>query len=213
MRALIHMVSQALSYILYPLFVPTYGMALFCYAFAQRSAGIPVVWSLVAIIGTLFLTCLLPLSAILMLMRRGRVSSLQIENPAERTMPYIYSTVGFGFWAYLLIRILQAPTYICMTGVGAAVALVAVLLINRRWKISAHLTGFGGLTGGLFSYWLGVGALPGWGGLVLLFALTLALMYARLYLRAHTPGQVVAGWLLGLSCTFLPYCMWTYVAA
>jgi membrane-associated phospholipid phosphatase len=30
------------------------------------------------------------------------------------------------------------------------------------------------------------------------------LMYARLYLNAHTPMQVVCGFLLGLTTTFLP---------
>ena len=33
---------------------------------------------------------------------------------------------------------------------------------------------------------------------------SLLLMYARLYLNAHTPMQVVCGYILGLICTFIP---------
>ena len=35
MRRLIDIVAKALSIILYPLFVPTYGMALFCYSYCK----------------------------------------------------------------------------------------------------------------------------------------------------------------------------------
>jgi beta-lactamase regulating signal transducer with metallopeptidase domain len=33
---------------------------------------------------------------------------------------------------------------------------------------------------------------------------SLLLMYARLYLNAHTPLQVVCGYILGIVCTFTP---------
>ena len=135
---------------------------------------------------------------------------IQIENPEQRTVPYLYAALGFGFWAYLMIAILHAPLYLGFIAIGAMAAIGLITLINRWWKISAHLTGMGGLIGGLFAYCLGIGALPTVGTLCLWFGLSLILMYARLYLKAHTPSQVAAGWLLGMICTFLPYCIYTY---
>lgn len=210
MRRLIDIVAKALSIILYPLFVPTYGIALFCRAYHTQVNPLSPVWSIIAMVGTFLLTCLIPLSAIWIRIKRGVIEDIQIENPAQRTVPYLYAALGFGFWAYLMIAILHAPLYIGFIALGAMAAIGLITLINRWWKISAHLTGMGGLIGGLFAYCLGIGALPTVGTLCLWFGLSLILMYARLYLKAHTPSQVAAGWLLGMICTFLPYCIYVY---
>lgn len=209
MNRFLDIIAKALSVLLYPLFVPTYGIALFCYAYVYI-AHVPVVWTVIAIAGTFVLTCLLPMISIWILIRRGEVQDMQIEDAHQRTMPYLYATVGFACWAYLLIAVLHAPSYIGLIGIGATVAIGLVMLINRWWKISAHLTGFGGLVGGILSFYLGVGAIPSAGTLSLLFGVSLLLMYARLRLNAHTSAQVCAGWLLGISCTFLPYWIASY---
>jgi len=204
--------AKSLSVIFYPLFVPTYGIALFCWAYAlQTEVPFPWIWTAIAVIGTFVLTCALPITAIWILMRRGTVKDLNIGDARERTMPYLYSLMGFGFWAYLMIAVLHAPLSLAYVSIGATFAIGLITLINRWWKISAHLTGLGGLIGGMFSYCLETGTLPTWHTLVLWFALTWLLMWARLYLNAHTSAQVCAGWLLGMSCTFLPYCIAAYV--
>lgn len=212
MKPLADILAKGLSILLYPLFIPTYGMALCCYADGLREVPVhPVYWA-VAIGGTFVLTCVLPLTAILIMMRRGEIKDLYIEAAQERTMPYLYALLGFAFWCYLLIGILHMPLYINVICIGATVAIGLVLLINRWWKISAHLTALGGLTGGIMSYCLGTGLIPTWGTFCLWFVLAILLMYARLWLRAHTPTQVVAGWLLGLVFTFVPYLIVSYVA-
>lgn len=205
MSKILHIIAQTLSVLFYPLFVPTYGMALFCWAHSLQVAPLTGVWMSVAIIGTLILTCVLPITAIWIMMKRGQVKDLYIDNPAERTMPYLYSALGFVFWCYLLVKILHAPTYLSGVAIGATLALGLVTLINRWWKISAHMAGFGGLVGGIFCYCLGIGAIPVWYTICIWFGMSWLLMWARLYLDAHTGTQVCAGWLLGLACTILPY--------
>ena len=212
MNQVFDIIAKALSVLLYPLFVPTYGVALFCYMYAIQVMPLSLAWILVAIIGTLLLTCILPITAIWILMKRGEVKDLQIENPRERTMPFLYTILGFSFWCYFLAAILHAPLYIIYVAVGATVTIALIALINMRWKISAHLTGFGGMIGGIMSYCLGIGAIPTWGTLALWLGLSLVLMYARVRLQAHTPVQVCAGWLLGVTCTFIPYCIYSYAA-
>ena len=204
MNSLTDITAKALSALLYPLFVPTYGVVLFCFALSARTQALPVIWSVVAVIGTFFLTCVLPVTAIWILIRQGKVKDLEIADAGERTMPYIYTALGFGFWSYLMIDILHAPLFLGLVAVGATVAIGLIAVINRRWKISAHLTGMGGLFGGWMSYCLGVGVVPGGPAICLWITVTLALMYARVHLNAHTPAQVSAGWLLGIACTFLP---------
>ena len=209
---IIDSIAKALSVVFYPLFVPTYGMALFCWAFHTQVMPLSWVWVIIAIVGTFLLTCALPLSAIWLMVRRGEVKDLQIEDAGERTMPYLYSALGFCFWCYLMISVLHAPIYMDFAVCGATAAIGLITLINRFWKISAHLTGAGGLFGGMITYCLGIGALPTTGTICLWLGLTLLLMYARLRLQAHTSAQVIAGWLLGLTCTFIPYCIFCYAS-
>ena len=211
MKNLLNYLSKTLSVVLYPLFVPTYGIALFCYAYSLHVAPLAGVWVAVAVIGTFILTCLLPITAIWIMMKKGEVKNLNIDDPRERTIPYLYSALGFGFWSYLLVQILHAPVFISCVAIGATLAIGLVAIINRWWKISAHLTGFGGLFGGVLSFCMGIGAIPTWPMLAVWLAASLILMCARLYLNAHTPAQVVAGWLLGIMCTFLPYAIICYV--
>ncbi len=212
MHRTLHILAQTLSILCYPLWIPTYGIALFCVAYSRHVLPLPPVWQGVAIGGTLLLTSVIPLTAILLLIRRGVVSDLQMNRPEERHIPYLYTTISYGFWCYLLIAMLHAPTFINIVAVGATVALALISLINRWWKISAHLTGLGGLFGGMLSYCLGIGALPTTGTWVLWLGMILALSYARLYLNAHTPAQVVSGLLTGLTCTLLPNIIAWYAA-
>jgi membrane-associated phospholipid phosphatase len=155
------------------------------------------------IIGTFVLTALIPIVLIIILWRQGRVSSLHITNPKERTIPYLYSTACFGFWCYFVSHTTHLPKVWLFIALGATVALLAVTIINRWWKISAHLTSMGGLLGGLISMGLYYNIVPT-SLVIALLVLSLLLMYARLYLDAHTPMQVVCGYLLGILCTFIP---------
>lgn len=211
MNQLINIAAKTMSVILYPLFIPTYGIILFCYAYAH-AVTVPALWAIIAIIGTFVFTCVLPITAIWLMMRSGQVKDLYIDDPRERTMPYIYSACGFAFWTYLMVSVLHAPLSIGCVAIGATIAIGLVALINLWWKVSAHLAGIGGLLGGLLCYYLGIGVFPSWALIAPWLVLSLLLMYARVHLNAHTPAQVCVGWLLGLACTFLPYVIYCYVA-
>ena len=115
----------------------------------------------------------------------------------------IYSTVCYGFWAYFCSQVMHLPRFIVLTAIGATVVLLIVLLINRTWKISAHLTALGGLFGGMMSFSLSTGISATW-SLIGCSVAALLLMFARVYDESHTPLQVVCGYLLGTMATFLP---------
>jgi membrane-associated phospholipid phosphatase len=161
------------------------------------------------IAGTAVLTLIIPIILLVFLWRKGYIDSLHIDNAKQRTTPYIYTLICYGFWAYFVRVTVKMPTFMLLVAIGAMVALLAVTIINHWWKISAHLTGIGGLLGGICSFALNYSTLPLM-LIIIVLLLSLLLMYARLYLQAHTPMQVVCGFLLGLLCTCIPTLIMTY---
>lgn len=204
MNKTLHILSLALSILLYPLFIPTYGMALLWLGMNSVAGQLPTVYWIIALVGTSCLTCFVPLSIILMQVLRGQIESIMIDNPGQRTMPYVYTTTCFGFWTYFMHSVLHLPAFMLWVGGGATVALALVTAINLKWKISAHTTAFGGLMGGIISFCLYYGYMLTPAFMTILVLIALLLMYARLYVDAHTPLQVVAGLLLGLLTTLIP---------
>ena len=182
--------------------MPTYGITLFMLAMKERVIAIPDLYLSMSIGGTFFLSALIPIALILFLWKKGAISSLSIEDAQQRTTPYIYTLLCFGFWC-AFIHILRLPMVCFICAIGATAALLAVTIINQWWKISAHLTAMGGLFGSICSIALAYSTLPTT-LLIIVLLISLLLMYARLYLDAHTPMQVICGYLLGIVCTFIP---------
>ena len=203
MHRLLNILSQAWSIILYPMFMPLYGILLFCYATQTSALKLPAIYLLICVLGTCVLTVIIPITLLLYLRHKGYINSLHINDPKQRTTPYIYTIVCYGFWAYFLRATMQLPLFLLIVVIGAIIALIIVTLINHWWKISAHLTGIGGLLGGVCSYAIYYSRMPFYLIISILLA-ALLLMYARIYLNAHTPMQVVCGFLLGIITTFLP---------
>ena len=196
--------SRTLSVIAHPLWMPTYGILLFCAALTAQHGALPSVYWIITTLGTLTLTALIPLSVIIIELIRGSISSLEIRKAEERTSVYVYTIVCYAFWCYFILRVLHAPIVLFLIGIGATLALIGVTIINRHWKISAHLTGIGGLIGGVCAYCLANAQMLPIGLITILLAVALLLSYARIYINAHTPLQVIAGLLFGLIITFLP---------
>lgn len=209
MHKTLSILSQFWSILLYPMWMPLYGVILFCLAARKLLPILPASYMGMCIAGTAVLTLIIPIILLLFLWRKGYIDSLHIDNAKQRTTPYIYTLICYGFWAYFVRVTVKMPTFMLLVAIGAMVALLAVTIINHWWKISAHLTGIGGLLGGIFSFALNYSTLPLM-LIIIVLLLSLLLMYARIYLQAHTPMQVVCGFLLGLLCTCIPTLIMTY---
>lgn len=205
MKFLAHIVSI----LLYPMLMPLYGILLFCVGAKQLVPLLPSLYIGLCIAGTAVITLFIPIFLLIFMWKKGQIDSLHINNAKQRTTPYIYTLICYGFWAYFLRVTLQLPVFLLLVAIGSMVALLAVTIINHWWKISAHLTGIGGLLGGICSFGLSYAVLSFW-PIIIVLLVALILMYARLYLDAHTPMQVVCGFILGLLSTFIPTLIMTY---
>ena len=76
---------------------------------------------------------------------------------------------------------------------------VSVFFVNMWWKISAHMSGIGGLLGGVLTttYYFKENAMWLY---IALFIISGMVAFSRLKLKAHSLGQLFAGFLVGLVC-------------
>lgn len=203
MDRVLYILSNALSILLHPIFIPTYGMIMYIATMQFRFTSLPTTYMLLCLGGTFILTSVIPLVLMMLLKKHGQISSFQLSNAKERTTPYIYTLICFGFWCFFLKVSMRLPLVLFVVAIGATIAILLITIVNHWWKISAHLTAMGGLLGGICSIALTYSILPTTLIICTLF-ISLLLMYARLYVNAHTPLQVVCGYILGLISTFIP---------
>jgi membrane-associated phospholipid phosphatase len=192
---------KAITLIFQPLLMPTFGMIILMNM--TFFVGLPPLWRWISIIGTFIFTAVLPAIPILVMLRKGEINDLFISKKEERTMPYLFSFLAYVFWSMFMWRTLQFPMFIVAMGIGSAISIIAITVINLKWKISAHLGGVGGLTGAVFGvcYRMAINPLP---FLIIILAISALVALARMELKAHTPGQVLAGFVVGFLAVFLP---------
>lgn len=192
---------KMISIVLQPLLMPVYGIILLMNM--DVFSYFPISWKLIAIAGTFLFTALLPAAPILWMMKRGEVNDLFISRREERTLPYVFSIIAYIFWAFFLWYTLGLPMFMVGMGIGAAISILLVALINLKWKISAHLSGIGGVVGGVFGICYRMQINPIWLFILVLFLSALVAL-SRIQLKAHTPAQTGAGFIVGFVSIFFP---------
>ena len=190
-----------ISLVFQPLLMPTYAILLLMNM--DIFSPMPLLWRWIAIIGTLLFTGILPAIPIWLMMKRGEVHDLFISKKEERTMPYLFSFMAYVFWVLFMWRTLQFPMFIVAMGMGSAVSIFIIVFINLKWKISAHAAGMGGLTGSIFGVCYRTAINPVW-LFVLILTISALVALSRIELKAHTQGQVLAGFVIGFAMVFTP---------
>jgi membrane-associated phospholipid phosphatase len=137
-----------------------------------------------------FFVSLTPILFILYLLRTGRIDELHMSNTAERHLPYLVALLCAVF-ALGLFVLLDGPELMRCLLIFNVIELAALGLINVYWLISIHATG-------IMATVLIVGLVFGGPTALLLLPVVALVIGVRLFLRRHTPGQVVAGLALGV---------------
>jgi hypothetical protein len=97
------------------------------------------------------------------------------------------------------------PLWVTGLFLGAAISVIISIIINRWWKISAHLAGIGGVVALIYFLTGSQLMLPSF-PLFLIVLWTLlagALGSARIYMGRHTLGQVLAGFANGFFWVYI----------
>ena len=188
--------TQLISILLHPMFMPL--LALHLTLLVLPSLAFTLSQNLLLIYGILvFSTMVLPLVSIFWLMRKGKVSSLEMSNHKERSLPLFKTVIWMSFGYYLLQNLLFYTPILKAELLGAIIIILIAAIVSKYWKISLHLLGIGGVVGVFIALQIMHGDFL---YLLLLFILLSGLLgVARIKQKAHNYAQVYVGFLVGLS--------------
>lgn len=195
---ILKVISQILSVIFFPGFLPVYGLimifyapTIFSYELAIRYDGLKGTILLLAFVNM----TVVPVALMPLLRYKNIISSYTMNTRTDRIIP-----LAIGCLMYLLTTILfysfHIPELIRSFVLATTILAVIVLIITTRWKISVHSAGLGSLLATVMAL-----SARMYANLMLIWIIVILLsgmvMAARLYLRSHKPSQIYSGFALG----------------
>jgi hypothetical protein len=188
--------ARFLSYFLHPLLMPTYGILIIFHYNNYLRYSFPTSIILFIVLIVFLTTFILPSIASYILLKKGYIKSLQMQEKEERTLPFISTCVSYSF-GYFIISKLHLPPLFNLLVLSATIAVIIAMIINLRWKISIHMIGIGGICGLIFGLSQKI-------IVDLRFPLILCIIVAgvlgtcRIFLNSHNPKQIYVGFIVGV---------------
>ncbi len=200
----IRLLAKLVSYVLHPLFVPTYIFMLLMYEVPYEFSGITV-WQLkMRLFGLFWLTAFFPAFAVFLLWRLKFSESIYLRTQKERIIPFVI-TMFFYWWMYYLSRnFTDQPAVLKFFFMGIFVASSIGLVCNNFYKISLHGMGMGGALAAviLFAFYYPVSmGVP----IAAVTLLTGIVCTSRFIVSDHTVKEVYMGVLVGAVCQLGAY--------
>jgi hypothetical protein len=197
-----------LSVVFQPLLMPSLVFGLLFFGVPQATS-LPEVFKVQIFYLVVIATLLIPMVIMLGLRWSGFVKSLHFEEKSDRRLPFLLVTLFYVLTTYYLKQKTELDP-ILWQGMGVITTAVALLTgVTYFWKMSAHLTGIGGVLAvagilGLYFPSMTVAYL-----LVATLLLGGLVASSRLYLDAHSPAEIYVGLLVGFVTCWIGF-SWIY---
>jgi membrane-associated phospholipid phosphatase len=117
-----------------------------------------------------------------------------MSNTAERHLPYLIAVLC-GVLILGIVSIFSGPSLLKCLALFDILALSLLGIINTRWLISFHATA-------ISAAWAITVLVFGWLASLLVLLFVGAVVVVRLFLKRHSPAQVIAGLLLGILSVY-----------
>ncbi len=194
-------VARLFSVLFHPLFIPTLGIFILFRLDTYLSFSIVPEARRLIILMIFINTAVAPVLSILVLKYTGHVRDYLLRERNERILPLLIASLMF-FLTYYFLRQLSLPGLLYFYLMGATLLVLISLMVSFLWKISIHMVSLGGFTAFMIITSLLLNT-----DLILLITASFLVSgitgASRLYLGAHTPAQVYAGYILGLGSMLL----------
>jgi hypothetical protein len=192
--------AHIVSIIFHPMFMPLFTLWIIFNYNPYVTFNIPkqLHFLIFAIVGVY--TLLIPFLSSVILKKLNLISDYEMNDRNERKLPFLITGFSF-FFCYYMLQKYPALIIISLIMLGATIAMLLTLILNYKFKISAHMIGIGGLIGSLagLTILLGVDYRTLIIGAVIIAGIVGS---SRLYLGAHAPYQVYSGFLIGFCSEF-----------
>lgn len=183
--------ARAISQILHPLFLSMLSLAIVgFFAIDRQPAGL--LWALLAAA-----LQVIPLTMFYSIrLRQGAYTDEDVSNRHQRNELYLFALFT-AFITIAILLLLRTPLPMIALLLSALLLNILSWLINLAWKISVHAAAMGSCAAIALIYSRPLG--------IILACCALALGWARVRTRNHSPGQVFAGMTLAVVCVLLVF--------
>lgn len=188
--------SRIISGIFNPFIIPFGGfLVLFLFSYLRI---MPFQYKLIVLAVVYCFTILMPMLTIFLFQKINGWDIKELSHREKRFIPYILTIMAYVFCLLMMYK-LNLPRYMSGIILATLIAMVICIFINLKWKISEHMTGMGGVVGGLIAFSFLFNYNPVWW---LCFFILIAGMLgtSRIILKQHTLGQVLSGFVVGVIC-------------
>ncbi|NNE34437.1 MAG: hypothetical protein HKN13_04335 [Rhodothermales bacterium] len=198
------LVATAITYGVNPLIIPPLLLWL-----VLDGVEAPAAETAVMVVAALLLLSVVPALFLVWMVHSGRSVSLNLEDRRHRTRALAIGLAGAAALMILAwLTLSRGRDLVMAVLIVYVVGTCILILINRQWKISLHAASAAGFFA-VIAFVRGTGSVtaPAFAVEPLVFGvvtvvIVCAVAWARLKLRAHTPGQVLAGAAVGF---LVPY--------
>jgi hypothetical protein len=201
---LLKILAHLVSFILHPLFIPTYFFLYLMQVLPFEFVGITE-WQLnMRLFSVAWLTAFFPAFAVFLLWRLKLSESIFLRTQKERIIPYVI-TMFFYWWMYYLSRnFTDQPIALKFFYLGIFVASAIGLTVNNFMKVSLHAMGIAGITTAiiLVSVFYPVNNAI-W--VLLAVFLTALVISARLVVSDHSKKELIVGLFIGVFTQVAAY--------
>jgi membrane-associated phospholipid phosphatase len=179
--------ARTLSTIFNPFLCATALFVIMAHAYSSSTVRF---WELS--LAGLFFYALAPVLGVFYLYLSGRISDFDMSDRFERSRAFL-TFVVVDLAAAIALTLVHAAVQLIAVAWGYFFATTIIMIITRWWKISTHAFGITGPFAAMFLLF-GLAPLP--------YVIVVPLVWwARVYLRAHTIAQVLAGATLAVAST------------
>lgn len=184
-----HTIARIISTVFVP---PTFTLLLFTYFAVLIEDDVSKM--VIIIVNAILFGMLLPIIVFFRLRKESKISDIDASIKEERDAPYLLNSL-FCLAAIPPLLFLKTDLLFILIWIILFISTILLYLINKYWKISAHLIAAS----------ISLGALLFFNGNINIYLLLLiiAIGWSRLELRVHNIKQILLGGIFGISVSFL----------
>ena len=145
---------------------------------------------------------LLPLISVVLLYIKHNFKGLDMTETRDRMIPLVFTAISSIITYHFITSYVAVLMPIIRMVQAQCVSTIVACIVTPFWRISLHMIACGALV--VFTYIVGMSnGIDFYREAMAVFAITGFVAWARLYVQAHTPLQLVGGFVLGISAMYM----------